>query len=135
MIMKTISHWVLLWASAVACLAVAAEAANRVRAGQWEMTVMVAGREVSRSTCLSQADADAINGDARSIKEYAERVSSPAGCKVTDVTINGNQIIVTSVCAAGKQNVGTTTYHGDSFETVNTNGAKSQSKWVGPCKP
>jgi len=97
--------------------------------------VMVAGRGVSRSTCLSQADADAINGDAPSIKAYAERVGSPAGCKVTDVTIKGDQVIVTSVCAAGKQNVGTTTYHGDSFETVNTNGAKSQSKWVGPCKP
>jgi hypothetical protein len=47
----------------------------------------------------------------------------------------GNQVIVSSVCAEGKQNVGTTTYHDDSFETVNTNGAKSQSKWVGPCKP
>jgi hypothetical protein len=133
--MRAICRWVLLWACAVAWLVVAAEAANRVRAGQWDLTVMVAGREVSRSTCLSQADADAINGDARSIKAYAERVSTPAGCKVTDVKINGNQVVVTSVCAAGKQNVGTTTYHEDRFETVNTNGAKSQSKWVGACKP
>jgi hypothetical protein len=53
---------------------------------------------------------------------------------VTDVKANGNQVSVTSVCASGKENVGTTTYHGDNWATVNTNGAKSQSKWVGACK-
>ena len=89
---------------------------------------------MTRSACLSKSDADAINGDAKSIGAYVEKVSVPAGCKVTDVKINGNQVSVTTICAAGKQNVGTTTYHGDRSETVNTNGAKSQSKWVGACK-
>jgi hypothetical protein len=112
---------------------VSAEAANRVRAGQWNMSLNVAGRAITRSMCLSQSDANAINGDASSIKAYAERVSAPAGCKVTDVKINGNQVTVNSVCASGKENVGTTTYHGDSYETVNTNGAKSRAKWVGAC--
>ena len=56
------------------------------------------------------------------------------GCTVTEVKLNGNQVVVTSVCASGKENVGTTTYHGDSLETVNTNGATSQSQWVGACK-
>jgi hypothetical protein len=110
-----------------------AEAADRVRAGQWEQTLNVAGRTISKSTCLTQSDADVINGDARSIKAYAGKVSAPAGCKVTDVKINGNQVVVTSICASGKENVGTTTYHGDSLETVNTNGTTSQSQWVGPC--
>ena len=132
--MKIICKAVLLGACAFGCLTVATAAANRVRAGQWETTLTIAGRGVSRSTCLSQADADAINGDAQSIKAYAERVSTPAACKVTDVKIVGDQVVVTSVCAEGKQNVGTTTYHGDTFETVNTNGAKSQSKWIGACK-
>ena len=56
------------------------------------------------------------------------------GCTVTEVKLNGNQVVVTSVCASGKENVGTTTYHGDSLETVNTNGTQSQAKWVGACK-
>jgi hypothetical protein len=115
------------------CLALPAAAADRVRAGQWDTTVNLGGRAITKSVCISKDDADAINGDAKSIGAYVEKVSEPAGCKVTDVKVSGDQVNVTTVCAAGKENVGTTTYHGDSFETVNTNGAKSQSKWIGPC--
>ena len=115
-------------------LAQPALAAERVRAGQWETTVEVAGHTVSKSMCLSQSDADAINGDKQSIAAYVEKVSAAAGCKVNDVQIDGNQVRVTTRCAAGRQNVGTTTYHGDSSETENTNGAKSTSKRIGDCQ-
>ena len=114
-------------------VALPAWAAERFRAGQWE-TFTVAGHTLTRSVCLSQSDADAINGDAKSLKAYAEKVNAPTGCKVTDVTITGNQAKVTSVCASGKENVGTTTYHGDRSETVNTNGAQSEAKRVGACQ-
>jgi hypothetical protein len=132
-IMHTMRTGVLLLACIFACVALVAEAADRVRAGQWEQTLTIAGRTISKSTCLTQSDAEAINGDASSIKMYVEKVSAPAGCKVTDVKINGSQVVVTSVCASGKENVGTTTYHGDSFETVNTNGTRSEAKWIGAC--
>ena len=118
----------------LACFGLPAQAADRVRAGQWDTTLNLNGRMMTRSACITQSDADAINGDARSIRAYVEKVSAPDACKVTDVKVNGNQVIVTTVCAAGKENVGTTTYHGDSSETVNTNGAKAQAKWVGACK-
>jgi len=117
----------------LSCLTAAATAANRVKAGQWEATVEMLGQTMTKSTCLSPADAAAINGDTKSITGYVEKASAPVGCKVKDVRINGDQVSVTSVCASGKAHVGTTTYHGDSWETVNTNGAKSRSKWVGPC--
>jgi hypothetical protein len=133
-LMTTDYQGALLLICVFACTALPAEAADRVRAGQWDMTVNVMGQTMTKSTCMSQSDADEINGDAKSIKAYVERVSAPAGCKVTDVKTDGNQVIVTSVCASGKTNVGTTTYHGDSFETVNSNGTKSQSKWVGACR-
>ena len=115
-------------------LAVPALGADRVRAGQWEVTLNMAGRSMTQPTCLTPADADAINGDAKSVRQYAERVSAQVGCKVNDVKINGNQVTVTSVCASGKESIGTTTYHGDSYEAVNSNGTKSQAKWVGACK-
>jgi hypothetical protein len=118
----------------LAGLALPAAAADRVHAGQWDTTLNMLGRSVTRSSCITQSDADAINGDAKAIKAYVEKASAAAGCKVTDVKISGNQVSVTTVCAAGKENVGTTTYHGDSSETVNTNGAKSESKRVGACK-
>jgi hypothetical protein len=132
--MQTIHHRVLLLACVFACFGLVTEAADRVRAGQWEVTLTVAGQTIAKSTCLTQSDAEAINGDASSIQAYTEKISALAGCKVTDVKINGNQVVVTSICASGKENVGTTTYYGDRLETVNTNGTKSQSKWVGACK-
>ena len=125
---------VLLATCLLAAPAIPAHGADRVRAGQWEVTLNVAGRSMVRPTCLTQADADAINGDAKSVRQYAERVSAQVGCKVNDVKINGNQVTVTSACASGKENVGTTTYHGDSYEAVNTNGTQSRAKWVGACK-
>ena len=132
--MKTRYHSVLLSVGLLACLGLVAEAADRVRPGQWEQTITVAGRTISKATCLTQSDADAINGDVQSIKAYVEKVSAPAACKVSEVTIKGNQVVITSVCASGKENVGTTTYHGDRFETVNTNGTTSQATWVGACQ-
>ena len=111
-----------------------ADAAERVHAGQWQTTANVAGQSMTRSICLSADDAALINGDAASIKLYAEKVGAPAGCKVKDVKISGNQVAVTSICASGKESVGTTTYHGDRYEAVNTNGTKAESKRVGDCK-
>jgi hypothetical protein len=83
-------------------LGLPAWATDRVHVGQWETTLTVAGQALTRSVCRSQNDADAINGDTHSLKAYVEKVNAPAGCKVTDVTITGNQVKVTSVCASGK---------------------------------
>jgi hypothetical protein len=111
-----------------------AAAANRVQPGQWESTMNIAGQAVTKSICMTQADADAINGDVQSIRAYAEKLGASVGCKVTDVKADGNRVTVKSVCASGRENIGMTTYRGDSFETVNNNGVRSQSKRVGACK-
>lgn len=127
---------IILFAScAVLCgVTTMAVAADRVRPGQWETTLSVLGQTITRPSCLSKADADAINGNEASIRAYAERVSQPAACKVKDVHIDGNTVSVTSMCASGKENVGKTTYHGDRYETVNTNGTKATAKLVGQCQ-
>ena len=52
------------------CLANPAQAADRVRPGQWTGTTVVGGRTFPTSSCISQADADAMNGDAKSIQGY-----------------------------------------------------------------
>jgi hypothetical protein len=74
-----------------------------------------------------------MNGDAKTIRAAVEKVTAATGCKVTDVKVNGGQVIVASVCA-GKENVSTSNYHGDSYESENTNGTKIQAKRVGACK-
>jgi hypothetical protein len=116
-----------------ACAALSADAADRMRAGQWDGTWTGGGRTRATSNCLSQADADAMNGDATSVLAYLQKLIPPTICKVKDLKINGSQVVYTSVCAE-KENVITTNYHGDSFESVDTHGAKSEAKRLGACK-
>lgn len=132
---STRTLWACLTICSAAVLALPAHAAQRVRAGQWQVSMEIAGRTLVRPMCLTQADADAINGDAASIKAYSEPHNAKAGCKVLDVKIDGQQVTVRSVCANGKENVGTTTYHGDRYETTHSGGVKSQGKWLGACAP
>jgi hypothetical protein len=117
----------------VVCCAVDMSAANRVRAGLWETTVTVAGTTATDSACLTEPDAAAINGDVASIRAMTDKTNEMIHCKTTNVVINGNQVVVTSLCG-GKENVSTTTYHGESLDTVNTIGVKVHSRWVGACK-
>lgn len=131
--MKAIRNIVLLSIGAMACGAQPSEAADRMRAGLWEGTWTGAGVTRATSNCMAQGDVDAINGDAASVKAYLEKIIPPSICKLTDIHIDGSRIIYTSVCS-GKQNVITTNYHGESFESVDTGGAKSSAKRVGACK-
>lgn len=121
-----------------ACLlgsvALPAQAADRTRAGQWESTVTVKGRTMTASNCLLQSEADAMNGDTAAIRTFLDkRAAAKAFCKVTDVKASGNRLVVTEVCN-GAPMISTTDYHGDSFDTVNSNGLSAKAKWTGPCR-
>lgn len=132
--MKTNDCKALLLTCVFACIALPAEATDRIRAGQWVGTTTMPGRTVPTSTCMSQSDADAMNGDVGSVRAYLESVIPPTICKLTDIKVNGGQIVYTSVCVAGAPNVVTTSYHGGSFEGSSSNGTKTEGKWVGACK-
>lgn len=121
---------VLLFAS----VALPAEAADRIRAGQWVGTWTGGGRTRPTSNCITPSDADAMNGDATSIRAYLEKTIPPEICKLSDLKVNGSQITYTSLCTGGKPNIITTTYHGDSFESLDSSAAKSEAKRVGACK-
>ena len=132
--MKTNLYKALFLTCVFACLAVPAEAADRIRAGQWDgTTTMAGGRMRPSSSCMTQSDADALNGDAKTVQAYLEKAIPPTICKVSDVKVNGGQVIYTSVCR-GVKNVITTNYHGDSFEGTTTDGTKTEAKRVGACK-
>jgi hypothetical protein len=132
--MKTSHVATILLTCVVACGALSVEAADRMRAGQWVGTWTGAGRTQATSTCMARSDVDAMNGDVKSIQTYLEKTIPPTICKLSDIKVKGNDVIYTSICAGGKANVITTTYHGDSFESTDSTGAKSEAKWVGACK-
>ena len=80
-----------------------ARAADRVQAGQWEMTIA-----------------------------NSRLLRSPTGCTVKDVKVSGNQVTLNTICG-GEENMNTTTYHGDWYEQVNSNGMKVSAKRIGAC--
>ena len=60
--MKTNHQKTLLLTCAVGCLALPAEAADRMRPGQWVGVTTVGSKTFNTSACISQSDADAISG-------------------------------------------------------------------------
>jgi hypothetical protein len=114
-----------------------AQAADRVRAGQWTGTTIVGGKTYPTSSCVSQSDAAAMNGDAKAIKAYLETIIPPEICKLSDIRADGNQVIYTASCSGGAMKTlktVTTSYYGDHSEGTDSTGGKTEAKLVGPCK-
>ena len=116
------------------CLALPSDAADRMRTGQWVGTTTFNSRTINTSNCVTPGDADAMNGDAKSIRTNLEKAIPPEICKLTDIKINGGQVIYTSTYKVGAPTVVTTNYHGDSFESTSSSGTKSVGKLMGACK-
>jgi hypothetical protein len=120
-----------------ALLALPAAAAERMQAGQWAGTTVTGGKTFNTSNCMAQADVDAINGDAASVLAYLQKSIPAEICKLSDVHVSGDQIVYSSACQAGATTSATTvttTYHGNSFESVDSKGTKTTAKLVGACK-
>lgn len=115
-------------------LALPAGAADRVRPGQWVGTTIVSGRTFPTSSCISQGDADAMNGDAKSVQGYLEKTIPPEICKISGVKVDGNKIIYSAACGAQPAKVITTLYHGASSEGTDSTGSKTDGKLIGACK-
>ena len=132
--MKTNNQKTLLLTCVVACLALPAAAADRMRPGQWVGVTTVGSETFNTSACISQSDADAMNGDAKSVRAYLEKHIPAEICKLTDIKVNGGQVIYTAVCKDGAPNVVTTNHRGNSFEGTSTDGTKAVAKLTGACK-
>ncbi len=117
-----------------ASLGLTALAADRVRPGQWVGTTVVGGKTYPTSSCISLSDANALNGDAKAVQGYLEKTIPPEICKITNVKVDGGQIVYTASCGAGGSKVVTTSYHGDGFEGTDSTGGKTEAKLAGPCK-
>ena len=108
-----------------------------MRAGQWVGTTIVGGKTYPTSSCVSQSDAAAINGDAKAVKAYLETIIPPEICKITDVKADGNQVIYTASCSGGTAKTTktvTTSYYSNRSEGTDSSGGKTEAKLVGACK-
>ena len=110
----------------------AAQAADRVQAGQWEMTIGDGAQGTATKRCVTAAQANVVNGDDKTFRESLVKAAEEVGCTVKDAKVSGNQVTLNTVCG-GEENMNTTTYHGDWYEQVNSNGMKVSAKRIGAC--
>ena len=118
----------------IICFAIPARAADRMHAGLWVGSTVVAGKTFPTSSCISAKDADAMNGDAKAITAYLQTIIPPEMCAITNVKAEGSEVIYTASCMKAAPKVVTTSYHGTSSEGTDSTGAKTTAKLVGPCK-
>jgi hypothetical protein len=119
---------------AFACLALPAVAADRMRPGQWVGTTVAGGRTFPTSSCVTQGDADAMNGDATAVAAFLAKTIPPEVCKISDIKAQGGQIVYTASCGKLPPRIVTTSYQGDSSEGSDNTGTTTSAKLVGPCK-
>jgi hypothetical protein len=116
--------------------AVSATAADRVKAGLWTSQVTSsATKQPTTTSCITAEQARLMNGDLATLRKYLieSTATNTAGrCSVKNVVIQDNRTIVTIVC--GKTEVvGTTTYHGTSYESTSSNGITRVGKRIADC--
>jgi hypothetical protein len=128
----SISYWSLALFGAIAVPVSGAEAVDRVHPGQWETTMETGGRSRVIKSCVTPEEAQVMNGDESTLKAGIEKATAATGCKLTALKASGSQVTISSQCSIGA-NTGTTTYHGDSYESENTNGTKVHAKRIGAC--
>jgi hypothetical protein len=109
-----------------------AQAADRVNPGEWEITIGDGAPGTTMKSCVTAAHASVANGDDKTFQEALAKSAAEVGCTVKEVKVSGNQVTINSVCG-GEQNINTTTYHGDWYEQVNSNGVKVLAKRIGAC--
>ena len=130
--MKNISTSLLLSIAMLALTVAEVRAADRVQPGQWETTISAGGQDRVMKSCVTAAEASAANGDDKTFQASVVKIAQDAGCTIKDVKVSGNQVTSDATCG-GMQATSTTTYHGDWYEQVSSNGSKVHAKRVGPC--
>ncbi len=115
--------------------------ADRVKAGQYDITTVADGKTVTSSICISVDEAKAFNADATAGRALYEKEIRKAGCAVKTYDVSGNKVSTSIVCEGSVAMSTNNTYAGDSYEgdlTRTVRGttfvAHSKGKRTGVCK-
>ena len=94
-------------------------AAERVRPGQWEFTIVHPGGEPNVfKHCITADEATSVNGDTKTARAYAEKKAA-GRCTITSYDVHGNTVSYALKC--GEVAIRTTSvYHGDTSEGEQT---------------
>ena len=106
---------VLIAAGALALASSLLLAAERVRPGQWEFTIVHPGGEPNVfKHCITAEEATSVNGDTKTARAYAEKKAA-GRCTITSYDVHGNTVSYALKCgevAIRSKSV----FHGDTSE-------------------
>ena len=93
-------------------------AGDRMRAGLWETTVTSDGKSSTRTSCVTAAMAAESNQSVQALRESMEKsVGGSCKAKVKDFTA-ADSVVTTEVNCGNISYLNTTTYKGDTVETM-----------------
>ena len=115
-----------------------AQAAERMKSGQWENTFTAAGQSRTSAKCVTPQEVEAINGTPAEVRAEVEQKSAAGSCSVENFKMEGDVVSYTTNCG-GTSTTETTSYHGDTFEMVmSTKGepatAQAKGRRLGVCQ-
>lgn len=117
------------------------EAIELMRAGLWEIS-SGEGTQAGRigNTCYTPAMVQVANMSEKMMREATEKTYAKRGCTLKDFTPDGNTILMANVCPTSSA-ILSSTYNGDTFETVDTQTVagvtkvfRMKGRRIGDCK-
>ena len=101
-------------------------AADRMKAGLWEVTTSEGGQSQVNTHCVTADQAKGSNGTEQEVRAALETGAASLHCAVHDFAFSGDTIAYTYVCP-NRSTTSSTSYHGDRYESVVTSKASTGS--------
>jgi hypothetical protein len=93
----------------------ALRAADRMAVGQWDFDMTTDGVTHTIKHCVTQDEADGVNGSVSSAREHSAKSAVHAHCSLTSFDILGDKVSYALTC--GPRTIESlSTYHGEAFE-------------------
>jgi Protein of unknown function (DUF3617) len=92
------------------------EAQERMKNGQWELTITSEGKSSTNAHCIPPDQVSMGNGSSEKVRATMEKGAAAIHCTLQDLKVDDNTISYTYSCPTTKTK-SKTTYHGDSYES------------------
>lgn len=94
-------------------------ATERMKSGQWEVSITENGQAHTNTHCDTPDQVKGTNGSPEEVRASLEKSATGIHCTIKDFKMENDTISYTYVCP-GRSTASTTTYHGDTYESVVT---------------
>jgi Protein of unknown function (DUF3617) len=107
------------------------QAADRMKSGQWEVSVTDNGRTATNTHCDKPEQVKMANGSPEEIRASLEKSAAALHCTLQDFKMESDTISYTYACP-GRSTASKTSYHGDSYETevISKVGAEDHTRQI-----